>query len=255
MLQDHPLLQVARVAGVAENVWSVPTYGSADPFWTISIEWWFYLAFGFVALVLMRIPDRPGLGHLIVLGLLSIVPAYYLVGGVNNCLTLLWMTGMGAALLFRYPPRWIDRVFGRAGDSRWVLGWLLVVAGAGVAMAGRLVSLKLDTGSLLIGELQFSLFMAVAVFAGLFLLSGVERVPARARRLAAFIGHYSYSLYLTHATVLVHLYLRFPDRDSDLPFFWTAVLLCHLVAIAFWWLFERHHRRVARWLKSSAARG
>jgi peptidoglycan/LPS O-acetylase OafA/YrhL len=64
------------------------------------------------------------------------------------------------------------------------------------------------------------------------------------------LANYSYSLYLTHLTIFWFAFVRFPGHEDDSRLFWLAIATANAVAIAFWWLFERHHRRIAARLKA-----
>jgi hypothetical protein len=54
-------------------------------------------------------------------------------------------------------------------------------------------------------------------------------------------------------TVLLSLYAFFPERRGDPIFFGGSIVAAGLVAIAFWWAFERHYRVLAMWLKARRA--
>lgn len=105
MLQDYPVFQVLRRLGVADQPWFIRPFGSGRPFWTVAIEWWIYLFFGYVAFFTLR--GRPlTVRSLLILGLLAVVPIYNAMGGVGDCLTLVWALGAGVALLWHRLCRW-----------------------------------------------------------------------------------------------------------------------------------------------------
>ncbi len=254
MLQDFPLFQVARRLGVPDNAWFFNKYGSASPFWTISIEWWLYMTFGAVVLVHLRNRREWTLKQIAVLACVAIVPFYFLVGGVDNCLTLLWITGMGVSLIFINMPKWAEFLRWPFADGRWARR-CAILSGFGVlCMACRLVALKLEGHPGEFVELQFSVFLAVAIFSMLFALASVQRVPRMIVKGTKFFAGYSYSLYLTHATVIIYIYLRFPGHQHDPRFFWYSIAASNVLAIAFWWVFERHYQKVAALLKQIARR-
>jgi peptidoglycan/LPS O-acetylase OafA/YrhL len=249
MLQDFPIFQTLRRLGVHDSAWFVSSFGSARPFWTISIEWWIYMLFGAVALRWLRDGHKLGAIGVLVLALVAIEPVYYVVGGFDQCLGLLWLIGMAASILYLRLPR-IAELLPQFDDSRW-LRLFLIVAGAGlVAMAGRLFANRFETG-----ELQFGVFLAIFIFALLF-ACGASRlvVPKPVERAVGFVAGYSYSLYLTHHTVLEFLSVRLSGGMSDAALFWIAIASSNVVAIGFWCLFERHHRHLARILRDSLAK-
>jgi peptidoglycan/LPS O-acetylase OafA/YrhL len=247
MLQDFPLFQVLRRLGVPDSPWFIAPFGSARPFWTISIEWWIYMLFGGVVLIWLRRPRGLGALGLLALAAVAIEPAYHFVGGFDQCLTILWIVGMGASFFLIQLRR---QAAGQSGENRRLLRIsLLVAAGSAIAIFARLFANRSGTD-----ELQFGLFLASLVFAVLFALGFARlRVPEIAARLIGFLAGYSYSLYLLHHTLLDYLAIQFPGRSGAIAF-WLAIAAANLLSIVFWYLFERHHRRMASALKQYFAR-
>lgn len=248
MLQDFPIFQTLRRLGVHDNAWFVSSFGSARPFWTISIEWWIYMLFGAVTLRWLRDGRKLGAIGVLVLALVAIEPVYYVIGGYDQCLGLLWLMGMAASILYVRLPRSTELL---PHDDRYWFRLFLVVAGAGlVATAGRLFANHFE-----VDELQFGVFLAIFLFALLF-ACGASRfvVPRPVGQIAGFVAGYSYSLYLTHHTIIEFLSFRLSGEVSDVALFWIAIAVSNIVAIGFWYLFERHHRHLARILKESLAR-
>ncbi|HZS84587.1 MAG TPA: acyltransferase [Stellaceae bacterium] len=248
MLQDFPAFQVLRRLGVPDNQWFIAPFGTARPFWTISIEWWIYMLFGGIVLVWLR-RGRLGRGAMLALGFAAIEPAYHFVGGYDECLTLLWIAGMGASLLFWNLPA-LARRWPALDGRRLHRAALIVAAAAAVSIIGRLFS---NRSELL--EFQIGLFIGVLLFALLIALGFVQnRIPRIVVRLVGFIAGYSYSLYLTHHTLLEFLAIRFGDRHGSAAMFWLVVIAANGLAMVFWVLFERHYKRLARSLKDRLAR-
>ncbi|MES1175320.1 MAG: acyltransferase [Myxococcales bacterium] len=248
MLQDFPLFQLARRAGVSERSWFIDEFGSGSPFWTISIEWWLYITFGLVVLVHQRRHKPWTVLQLVVLGLVAIEPAYYLIGGVDNCLTLLWLIGMAACWWYGRRASQGRTPFNSQAPNVWY--YLVLAAAAVFCMAGRILAVHFERRSSDYIDLQFGVFLATAVFALLFALERVQRVPKWLASASGFLAGYSYSLYLTHASLLTYIYLRYPGRDNDPKLFWYSAAASNILAIGFWWLFERHYPVVNRWLKA-----
>jgi peptidoglycan/LPS O-acetylase OafA/YrhL len=245
MFQDYPLFQVLRRLGVPDQAWMVAPFGSARPFWTISIEWWIYMAFGGLMFFLVRRGGEIGVLGLLALALVAIEPAYHFVGGFGQCLTMLWAIGAGAALLFHRLPTLRAR-WPRLAEARLRRIAAAVAAAGLVCMTARFFATK---G--LAYELQFAVFLALFLFGVLFALAGARAVRGLSG-LLGFLAGYSYSLYLIHHTLLDAVAVHRPDLVGDSAAFWAMILLCNLGSIAFWWAFERHHRALAnaarRWL-------
>src|SRR5215470_13049548 len=100
MLQDFPLFRVASHLGVADSSWLVGPFGSARPLWTISIEWWIYMVFGGLVLVLLQRHRRLGWLGAGALAIAAIEPLYHFLGGYAQALIVLWIAGSVASLAY-----------------------------------------------------------------------------------------------------------------------------------------------------------
>jgi peptidoglycan/LPS O-acetylase OafA/YrhL len=250
MFQDYPLFQILRRLGFPDSPWFVSCFGSARPFWTISIEWWIYMLFGGIMFFWVRRGGERGPLAVVALAVVAVEPFYHFIGGFAQCLTMLWMIGMGASILFHKLPALRARFpqLGRPGRLPRIA--LAVALGSTVCIIGRLYA-----NGFRIYELQLGLFLAGLVFALLFALGFVRRVPTAIARPIGFVAGYSYSLYLIHFTVLELLRAEHPELIGSPTSFWAAVAICNLAAILFWFVFERHHRQIARAAKARLGMG
>ena len=202
--------------------------GSGRPLWTVAIEWWIYLLFGFI--VLHRKLNIPTPLKLMVLAGLLIVPIENL-NGRGNGLTLAWF--LGAAVYLLRPVLLQLRV---SSDVR-ALAFVILAIGFFVRLRTMLFDVYDPT-----------LFALLA--AGLLcLLVGLHgaRGPARPSRdrMIRFFADYSFSLYLTHYTVIavVAEFQRRAPMPREIEFL-VAVLASNAVAIAFAYVTEFHHKRI-----------
>jgi peptidoglycan/LPS O-acetylase OafA/YrhL len=252
MLQDFPLFQVLRRLGMGNEPWMIASFGSARPFWTISIEWWLYMAFGGIMFFIVRRGGEISRLGLLALCLVSIEPLYHLVGGYGQCLTMVWLVGSAMAFVFHSLPALRAR-WPRLGDDR-LRRFAAMAALAGIVfMAGRIAGkpqLVMERGALY--ELQFAVFLAMLIFGALFALTGVRRAGPAA--IVGFIAGYSYSLYLIHHSIVELLWVKRPDLIGSHAAFWGVIVLSNLAAIVFWWAFERHHRQMAKAARAWLAR-
>lgn len=230
MLQGFPSLhRVAEVLGIDPLV--TQAYGTARPFWTVAVEWWIYLAVGWV-LIARTQAARGGRVAPLVLAMLApvvfAVPATHLLGGRGNGLFSAWL--FGAAISWVWPLLTRSKV---RRELLLVLG-LVVVAGATVALFA-------------LAEEAYDLRFSAAFSAGLALvLAGLSATsPRRAdawwQRAVAYLASYSFSLYLLHYTVTLGLLALLPP---SLPTLVVILVVSNLVAMAFAWATERHHLRV-----------
>jgi len=82
MLQNYPFLY---------NIISIGPFGSGRPLWSLSIEWWFYMAYGIITFYFYK---QFLVKKIVYLLILLIVPIYYILGGTGNGLGLYWLMGV-----------------------------------------------------------------------------------------------------------------------------------------------------------------
>ena len=125
LLQDYPLFQAA--SHVVGDALYVRPYNGAEPFWTVSIEFWIYVVFGLGFFGLMA-RERINLLAGLVLGAIALpVAAWNAAAGGGNGLTLVWLFGAAAAHVWvtaghRSTHKGAARAHRRLG-SRCVPGW------------------------------------------------------------------------------------------------------------------------------------
>jgi peptidoglycan/LPS O-acetylase OafA/YrhL len=232
LLQDYPLFQaVHRLVGDWHHIRS---YNSAEPFWTIPIEFWIYVAFGlgFFGLI---VRERIGMVLPVILGLVALpVVIWNAAAGGGNGLSLVWL--VGAATAYVWAGAW------HRSAHKLQIGSVVVLA-AGVCLVGR--GLKFGWN---FQDLGIVLCEALIIVGGLSVMDGIRVLPRSLRDACTFLASYSYSLYLVHNTVLVVVQHSLA-RAIGSAAFGLALVAAHLVAFAMYLLFERHYRQVATWLK------
>lgn len=234
MLQDFPVFQVLRRAGVAEQPWFFGPFGSGRPLWTISIEWWIYVSVGIAAAMALgrRVPR--GLAVLLILALIE--PAYHAIG---NQLTLFWI--LGGLLAIARRSEGAARFMPATARGRAVL-WAVALGCAALALA------RMAFKQWLIFDLAFMALAAVAMFAPVF---GAERGSGRAGAVMRGVGAtawHSYSLYLIHFTVLALLLPALGGMVGGWVLVLALMLAANAAALPFAAAFEMRHRALRAWL-------
>jgi len=244
MLQDYPLFQILRVTGFSDEFFIRP-YGSAAPFWTVSIEWWLYVCFGMGVWILYQPTDWKLWKIKLFCGgafLISSVTVFYnFVAGSAQCLSMVW--GLGACFGWllannRFPKSISKNIF------------LSIFVFSSVCMVVRVLAMRIDNIEKLM-ELQFATFLMAAIFSLFFLLDKKEVESPIFGGSIKWLANYSYSMYLTHNTVLIftHVFI-FSGKPSGWIGMFVSIILSNIVAIGFWWCFERHYTKVSAYLKS-----
>lgn len=231
MLQDFPVFQILRRLHMPEQPWFFRPFGSGRQFWTVSIEWWIYIAAGLFTLLLLR--RRAPAWPMRLLMLFAVIePAYNLVGGPGNCLTLAWLFGAGANLLYR---RW-------SAGAR-LLSWAKPAWVAALALAAtRLVFTHGE-----IYDAVFALLLTAVLFLPLLTWEHAVR-PLWTRLNLHGVAFHSYSLYLTHLPLLTWFYYMISPRFSTSLALVLVFVGCNAFAVPFARLFEVPHVHVRSFL-------
>lgn len=246
--QDYPVLMSGPTAGYSIT-WTtfagniaflqtvfVPVYGSNGPLWSLTNEFWYYVAFPLLVIVGMSVQSRRSRLE----GVLSLV--------------LVSVVGMafGASLAI--------------GFAIWSLGALLWVvkdqipcvgtglrAGAAVLFVGALGVVRVAGILPAVLPSDIVVGLAFGVFAATLLHDG--EVATRRPHLAAgarWLSEISYSLYLSHFPLVVLLYATvYKSRQQVVGAASLAeyvLILCALLAFgwAFWWVFESRTQSLRR---------
>lgn len=68
-------------------------FGSGRPLWTLSVEWWLYMLFGFLFLAIVN-KEKIGLKKAILFGIFLSIPSAYLIGGRGGGLGFVFGLGI-----------------------------------------------------------------------------------------------------------------------------------------------------------------
>jgi peptidoglycan/LPS O-acetylase OafA/YrhL len=229
MLQDFPRGEVHSLLllGHDDAQRVITSLGSARPFWTLAIEWWIYMGFGWIVLRRAR-----SVVFFVLLAPLCVVPVYNIIGGRGNGLALTWLFGSTICLLLP-----------RLGEVR-----TRTLFGGALAFGGLSMLLLYSTKEPY--DPKYSALFAAAMLCGVLALDRVQRPPppwlAAAIR---FVANYSFTLYLLHYTILA-LIATHPIVDSPLGNFALAFVITNVASIIVAYFTEFRHRALAAWLKT-----
>lgn len=219
MLQDYPILGPQL---------GITSFGTARVLWTLAIEWWLYLLFGWLVLSRMR-----GVRFWIGVVVLLPVPLYNVIGGRGDGLTAMWVIGLMCCLALRTN---LLRVTNATG------GWLLVLVLA--SLAGARLWLTKDAYDLL-----FAVMTASAMVTLIAILDTTQpQVPRWLQRSVGFAADYSFTLYLVHLSIIAFV-LFATEGLSSWPTFLLIMVVANVVAALLALKTEMQHRRLRRFIK------
>ena len=214
MAEDYPLSKYVSWFPEIDRV------GTGRQLWSVATEWWFYMAAASLYFA-GRLPVWSW--ALIVLGL--VVMFFNMTIGL---LGIVWIAGAAIAMLFFNAAK------------------LNTVANAVLASALLLLAtcrLLATQGNFY--DLPFSLLLAIGLAFALRLVENWKWIECCETPIK-FLAAYSYTLYLTHYTVMEAM--SFLSGFSRVI---TVIVSANAIAIAMWWLFERHHPAVASAVKAN----
>lgn len=200
--------------------------GSNFPLWTISIEWWLYMFYGFCIFYILRKRTHK-FKHWLVFVFLLITPIYYVFFStrLDKGLTLYWFLGTLITLAMYHGSQ-------KYGSQRIV----------------RILSISL----ICMGLLGFSLLgyntAILLFFIGLFYLMVYGNEPQSEsfsflERLSKTLASYSYSLYLVHYPIMVFAVEVFKP-EKNLGNFFLLIIVCNVIAFLFARIFERRSKHL-----------
>jgi peptidoglycan/LPS O-acetylase OafA/YrhL len=241
MLEDYPVFQVLRRLGL-DSEYYVRPYAAAEPYWTLPIEYWLYVVFGYIFFYGYLGRGKPGWASTGLFVVAAGAVVYHGATGFGQCLSLLWLMGCLGPWAVSADRR-LQQRFGYSDKValRMLLGWL--------ALCLLMITLRGSSRGLDFYELHVAVFLA-AFLMGLIWLTGriqIDVVP-RFSKMARTIAKQTYALYLTHNAVLT-FYIANHGLEFSVGEALVLLATCNVVAVPFYWFFDRHHKAVARGLR------
>ena len=224
-------LQTIQLPGFGPN--PVPTFGSNGALWSLSYEFWYYLAFPFLVFLLARSQSW----KMRAISCLGLLAWGWFVGLNIFLLGLTWLMGALIAFLPAFPAR-------RSWMRSLAMVLALMLFGAGLVQ------------SKLLGSLPSDIVLGLAVTAMIWVTLHCARAPLPAFyvHMARRAAHSSYTLYLVHFPMLIflkaslHLPRAYPGWHAYLV---GAGVLAAIVLYAqlVYGAFEKNTDHVRRWIR------
>jgi len=220
-------------------------FGTARPLWTLSLEWWTYMAFGLWTFHWTTLIERPRLLPLFLL--ISWVPLVNVFGKYGADLVVVWLIG---AAYYHYLCRkrgGMPRMFYRLILFLLVVGFLLDVK----IMWYEAVHAR-DAADYILTAYNLRLMLIIAAFFCFAIGATLEYpdiIPKRLYypRAAEYLARYSFTLYLLQHSLLYLLQLL-PLPPVALII--VAIIANNIAALLVASCTEFHYRKVYAFLKA-----
>jgi peptidoglycan/LPS O-acetylase OafA/YrhL len=224
-------LQTIKLPFVGPN--AVPTFGSNGALWSLSYEFWYYLAFPLLVFLLARSQSA----RMRLLSCLGLLAWGWFVGLNIILLGFTWLMGASIAFLPDFPAR-----------RRWQRG--LAIALGLTLFAAVLIESKLLPS--LASDLALGLMVTALIW--VVLRCATAPLPALYVHMARRAAHSSYTLYLVHLPMVIflkatlHLPRAYPGWHALLV---AAGVLAAIVIYAqlVYEAFEKNTDRVRQWVR------
>jgi peptidoglycan/LPS O-acetylase OafA/YrhL len=224
-------LQTIALPGMGSRL--VPTFGSNGPLWSLANEFWYYMAF---PLLVLMVAKRQSRWTRVICGLGLLLWGWF-VGAQIALLGIPWLLGVLISVLPPFPAR-----------RRWTRGLAITTAlallGGGLVLSKLWDSLSSD---LVLGSI-------VALLIWVTLHCATASLPTAYVRVARRAARSSYTLYLVHLPLLIfikavlHLPRALPGWHVCLVSMGILVGIL-LYAQLVYEIFEKNTDRVRNWIK------
>lgn len=221
LLFNNPLL--AAASRVLNTPWlDVTRIGTAQPFWTVVVEWWIYVAFGIFS-ISWCIRRHFGITSLTIFAFSALYPWSLLLKGL--ALPFAWVFGSLYCLAE-------ERV--RAVPMAPIL---VAVSGAAVIAIAAFIHSGYD----FYDPIFVCMFSITFLFGHRALSAVVSDGRREMPRLLNLWSDYSYSIYLIHFSIITYLVMLRPTWASPALMVVIAFSISNFAAYIFWLTIERRH--------------
>ena len=231
MLEDFPIHSL-DITSFWTGVPLFTSFGTGRPLWTLAIEWWIYMFFGW--LILKDRIKMNNILYLLILVAFSIVPLYNLFYGRGHGLFLMWLFG---AFIFLLLTKFYENI-----KKYFTPLWLWIIIGF-LGSFGILYIYSWDAYNLL-----FAFFLCLIILFIIIMLDQKTPFIGTRKKPIHFLASYSYTLYLIHYSIFA-LMINLKTDMSGYLIFIIAFALSNVCAIVVAYFGEMRYKSVASYIK------
>lgn len=219
-------------------------YGSAAQLWTLSVEWWFFVATACCFLGIKR--GTEGKKPLVVLQVIGFAVCLYSlleytrIGVVPNA-PVIMILGMG---IYYGVPCLVDQ-------NKIILKALSAISLVSAIKCGTVVKDAYDHWFVVSIALSV-LFLFASTQTGEQHDSKGERKADLGHRVISFLSGYSYSLYLVHYSIFDLFYRKWIVDGMVMGGYYLtiSIVLSNALSILLYFMIEKHTSKIARFIKA-----
>ncbi|KOY85737.1 hypothetical protein AD998_05830 [bacterium 336/3] len=214
MLQDYPYF------------FDIISFGSGRPLWTLAIEWWLYMIFGWLLLSYRK----NVLFFLAITIILGLVPYYHLFWG--NGLTITWLIGVCVFYLLQNHHK------NNKNNKDILFCFIFILLGSYriyITKNAYDISFAFCIGAVIFFILRYTFFIQVPLL-------------LKYKRIIKFLASYSFILYLTHYSIIEFL-LVFTKSYNPYVMFCMSIIVSNLVALSIALPTEMKYKRLVQKMK------
>jgi peptidoglycan/LPS O-acetylase OafA/YrhL len=233
MLQDYPLLFTASTA-TGKAFLHITSFGTGRPLWTLAVEWWLYLFFGWIVLNYKSFNQGHSVRYVLILMVFSVVPLWNTIGGRSGGgFTYFWFIGV---LMM-----WLFSVIRVNNIPRRITCLAVAALFSFLAILRYCSSVN-----------AYDAWAGITLACGIFFLCLAFRttnlIGPKAQTAIRFVAGYSFTLYLIHYTICDCVSYLLPKVPGTvlLP---VSLVLCNVVALSLASVTEMRHRQLNRAIK------
>lgn len=202
----------------------IEAFGTGRIFWTVAVEWWLYIAFGFLYFFWDK--RKINIWHKVSF-FISIPIVFYYIGFRGDGLSLMWFYGFLVAIFY----------------NKLSLNFRRYIAVLVFLMLGMLLRVYFDRGMY---DVALASLFSITLL--ILMLSDIKLFNTKwFREFSHFLASFSYSLYLIHYS-LICVYIAFIPSKS-LVHIVVIYLLVNIVSFVFYLFFEKKQYLARRRLK------
>lgn len=197
-------------------------FGSARPFWTVSIEWWIYIFFGFI---FYKLYQRQKISFFSIFFFIVSIPlCIYYIDARGGGLTIYWILGLILSLVYNQYSINIP-------IKSYILILCLIIFGV----------IYRTFGYPDMYDLGIALFLSIFIFISFYPPKQIKAILLNPYfvKFSRFVASFSYSLYLLHYTLIV-VFLNFFPSKSIINLI-LVFIVSNIISYIFYLFFEKNH--------------